>query len=232
VATSRFQQPETGRGQEREDSLRPLEVITACNTNRTAIHSAATSGKEVKNVYLPTESQRKLMELSRYTLQHFVQGGERQTEEIDDPYLQSREYGAFVSLHKQEELRGCIGNCTPNAPLFEIVTEMTEAAASRDPRMKPVSEKELDEIRIGITVLSPLESVPDPLALEIGRHGLYIASGGKRGVLLPQVATQHGWSIKTFLEQTCLKAGLRKNAWKDTDIQVSGFTVLIIEEQK
>ena len=186
----------------------------------------------MKDVYLPPESQRKLMELSRYTLQHFVRGGERQTEDIDDPYLQSREYGAFVSLHKQEELRGCIGNCAPHAPLFEIVAEMTEAAASRDPRVKPVSQKELDEIRIDITVLSPLVSVHDPLALEIGRHGLYVASGGKRGVLLPQVAIQYGWSIKTFLEQTCLKAGLRKNAWKNSDIEVSGFTALIIEEQK
>jgi AmmeMemoRadiSam system protein A len=172
------------------------------------------------------------MELARFTLQYVVRGGERQTEDIGDPYLRSRDYGAFVSLHKQEELRGCIGNCTPNAPLFEIVTEMTEAAASRDPRVKPVSQKELDEIRIDITVLSPLESVDDPLTLEIGRHGLYIASGGKRGVLLPQVATQHGWSIKTFLEQTCLKAGLRKNAWKDSGTQVSGFSALIIEERR
>jgi uncharacterized protein len=172
------------------------------------------------------------MELSRYALQHFVRGEARRMADIDDPYLQTREYGAFVSLHKQQELRGCIGNCVPNARLFEIVTEMTEAAASRDPRVKPVSQKELDEIRIDITVLSPLECVHDPLALEIGRHGLYIASAGKRAVLLPQVAAQNGWTIKTFLEQTCLKAGLRKNAWKDSDIQVSGFTALIIEEQK
>jgi AmmeMemoRadiSam system protein A len=186
----------------------------------------------VKDVYLPPESQRKLIELARCTLQHFVRGGERQTEDIDDPYLQSREYGAFVSLRKRKEFRGCIGNCAPKAPLFEIVAEMTEAAASRDPRVKPVSQKELDEIRIDITVLSPLEAVHDPLALEVGRHGLHIASGGKRGVLLPQVATQYGWSIKTFLEQTCLKAGLRKNAWKKVDIEVSGFTALIIEEQK
>jgi AmmeMemoRadiSam system protein A len=183
------------------------------------------------NVYLPSESQRKLMELSRQTLEDFVRGIERQREEIDDPHLQSREYGAFVSLHKKEELRGCIGNCAPKARLFETVSEMTEAAASRDPRVRPVSKKELGEIRIDITVLSPLESVNDPLALEIGQHGLYIASGDQRGVLLPQVATQYGWDIKTFLEQTCLKAGLQKNAWKESDVQVSGFTALIIEEQ-
>ncbi len=183
------------------------------------------------NVYLPSESQRKLMELSRLALENFVRGIKRQREEIDDPYLQSREYGAFVSLHKKEELRGCIGNCAPKARLFETVTEMTEAAASRDPRVKPVSKKELAEIRIDITVLSPLQPVGDPLALKIGQHGFYVASGDKRGVLLPQVATQYGWDIETFLEQTCLKAGLRKNAWKDSDTQMSGFTALIIEEQ-
>lgn len=183
------------------------------------------------HVYLPSESQRKLMELSRQALEDFVRGIEREREQIDDPYLQSREYGAFVSLHKKEELRGCIGNCAPKARLFETVTEMTQAAASRDPRVKPVAKKELAEIRIDITVLSPLEPLEDPLTLEIGKHGLYIASGEKRGVLLPQVATQYGWDIKTFLEQTCLKAGLRKNAWKESDAQVSGFTALIIEEQ-
>ena len=183
------------------------------------------------HVYLPSESQRKLIQLSRQALEEFVRGVKRQREEVDDPYLESRDYGAFVSLHKQEELRGCIGNCTPKARLFETVTEMTEAAASRDPRVRPVSKKELGEIRIDITVLSPLALLEDPLTLEIGKHGLYIASGGKHGVLLPQVATQYGWDIQTFLEQTCLKAGLRRNAWKQSDAQVSGFTALIIEEQ-
>jgi AmmeMemoRadiSam system protein A len=187
---------------------------------------------KMKTVYLPPESQRKLMELSRHALEDFVQGTEWHKQEIEDAYLQSREYGVFVSLHKKEELRGCIGNCAPNAPLFETVAEMTAAAASRDPRVKPVAKKELAEIRIGITVLSPLEAVNDPLALEIGKHGLYIASGGKRGVLLPQVATQYRWDMTTFLEQTCLKAGLRKDAWRGLDAKVSGFTALIIEEQQ
>jgi uncharacterized protein len=183
------------------------------------------------NVYLPPESQRKLIEVSRQALEDFVRRIRREKEQIDDPYLQSREYGAFVSLHKKEELRGCIGNCAPKSPLFETVAAMTEAAASRDPRVKPISQKELGEIRIDITVLSPLERVGDPLALAIGQHGLYIASSKKHGVLLPQVATQYGWDIKTFLEQTCVKAGLRKDAWKEADTELSSFTALIIEEQ-
>jgi AmmeMemoRadiSam system protein A len=184
----------------------------------------------MNDLYLPLESQRRLIGLSRRALAEFVLHLERQSERMDDPYLLSREFGAFVSLHKEEELRGCIGNCAPNAPLFETVTEMTEAAASRDRRVKPISGNELAEIRIDITVLSPLETVEDPMTLEVGRHGLYISCGAKRGVLLPQVAPQYRWDIKTFLEQTCLKAGLRKHAWTEPKTRVSSFTALIIEE--
>lgn len=205
-----------------------------CNEDRRAINSAPTRRErrgKMTNVYLPLESQRKLMELSRQALEEIVLGIKREREPVNDPYLQSREYGAFVSLHKRQELRGCIGNCAPKTPLFETVTEMTEAAASRDPRVNPVSKKELGEIQIDITVLSALEAISDPLTLEIGKHGLYVALGGKRGVLLPQVATQYGWDMKTFLEQTCVKAGLQKHAWKESDVRVSGFTALIIEEQ-
>jgi AmmeMemoRadiSam system protein A len=184
----------------------------------------------MKDVYLPLDSQRRLVALSRRALAEFVLHLERQNERMDDPYLQSREFGAFVSLHKEEELRGCIGNCAPTTPLFETVTEMTQAAAARDRRVTPISAKELTEIRIDITVLSPLQTVEDPLALEVGRHGLHIASGGKRGVLLPQVAPRYKWDIKTFLEQTCVKAGLRKHAWLEPSTRISSFTALIIEE--
>ena len=185
----------------------------------------------MQDVYLPLESQRKLIELSRRILEDFVLGRRRETERIDDSHLETQDYGAFVSLHNHGELRGCIGDCAPRAPLFETVVEMTQAAASRDSRVEPVSESELDEIRIEISVLSPLVRIEAPLSLEIGRHGLYLARQGRRGVLLPQVATQYHWDMKTFLEQTCLKAGLRKHAWKDSVTEVSAFTALIIEEQ-
>jgi len=183
------------------------------------------------DVFLPPDSQRRLLSLSRRTLSDFVRGVERRAEAISDPNLQPRDYGAFVSLHKKQELRGCIGNCVPKEPLYQTVIEMTRAAASRDCRMAPVSEDELDDIRIDITVLSPLVRAHDPLSLQVGKHGLYIALGGKRGVLLPQVATQYRWDMKTFLEQTCVKAGLGKNAWRGLDIEVSTFTALIMEEQ-
>jgi hypothetical protein len=186
----------------------------------------------MQDVYLPLESQRKLIEISRRILEDFVLGRRREVERVDDFYLETQDYGAFVSLHNQGELRGCIGDCAPRAPLFETVIEMTQAAASRDTRVEPVTESELGDIRIEISVLSPLVRTEAPLSLEIGRHGLYLVRQGRRGVLLPQVATQYRWGMKTFLEQTCLKAGLRKHAWKDSDTEVSAFTALIIEEQR
>lgn len=186
----------------------------------------------MQDVYLPLESQKKLIELSRRILEDFVLGRRRELECVDDSYLETQDYGAFVSLHNQGELRGCIGDCAPRAPLYETVIEMTEAAASRDSRVEPVAESELLDIRIEISVLSPLVRTEAPLALDVGKHGLYVVRQGRRGVLLPQVATQYRWNIKTFLEQTCVKAGLRKHAWKDSDTEVSTFTALIIEEQR
>ena len=184
----------------------------------------------MQDVYLPFESQRKLIELSRRTLEIFVLGRTREFESIDDRFLKSDDYGAFVSLHNQGELRGCIGDCAPRSRLYETVIEMTQAAASRDSRMEPIAKDELGDIRIDISVLSPLVKVVDPLSLEVGKHGLYVANHGRRGVLLPQVATQYRWDMKTFLEQTCVKAGLRKHTWKDSDTEISTFTALIIEE--
>ena len=155
-----------------------------------------------------------------------------EVEKIDDPYLLARDYGAFVSLHKGQELRGCVGTCFPTQPLYETVIETTEAAASRDYRVPPISESELTDIRIEISVLSPLRFVDDPLSLEVGKHGLHVEYGGKKGILLPQVAIQYGWDIETFLRQACVKAGLAKRAWKWPGAKISSFTALIIEEEK
>jgi AmmeMemoRadiSam system protein A len=186
----------------------------------------------VESVNLPPSSQNRLIGLSRRTLESFVRNETPCAESIDDPCLLNSDYGAFVSLHRREELRGCIGTCFPTVPLYETVIEMTQAAASRDLRVAAIAPTELSEIRIDISVLSPLQPVSDPLRLEIGTHGLYIACGGKHGVLLPQVATQYGWDMETFLSQTCVKAGLRKSAWQEPGAKVSSFTALILEEKR
>ncbi|MGH7774388.1 MAG: AmmeMemoRadiSam system protein A [Candidatus Binatia bacterium] len=186
----------------------------------------------MEEVYIPPDSQRRLMDLSRQTLERFVRGQARQANNIEDSYLVASAYGAFVSLHKGEELRGCIGTCFPTHPLYETVMEMTEAAACRDHRVSPINPNELADIRIDISVLSPLQLVREPLSLEVGKHGLHIASGERRGVLLPQVAIQYGWDMKTFLCQACIKAGMKKNAWQRPETQLSTFTTLIIEEER
>ncbi len=183
-------------------------------------------------IHIPPDSQKRLIHLSRQTLEGFVLGMKRPHVEINDPYLQTTEYGAFVSLHKGGELRGCVGTCSPTQRLFETVIEMTEAAASRDHRVPPIIEGELSDIHIDISVLSPLELAFDPLALEVGKQGLHVSRGEKHGVLLPQVAGQYGWNIETFLFQTCVKAGLAKDAWKWPGTKISSFTALIIEEEK
>ena len=183
-------------------------------------------------IYLPFESRKRLIELARIALEGVVDGAKGQRGEVNDPYLLSSEYGSFVTLHKGTELRGCVGTCFPTNPLHETVAKMTQAAAAEDHRFSPITKDEIHEIRIDISVLSPLERAPEPLSLIVGKHGIYVTHGDKRGVLLPQVATEYGWDIKTFLRQVCLKADLPQDAWISQDTQISRFTTLIIEEGK
>lgn len=184
------------------------------------------------DVHLPVDSRRRLIDIARQTLEGVVWRRPYRNVGIDDPYLESVDYGAFVTLFNQDELRGCIGTCAPSSCLRDTVIEMTEAAATRDRRVRPVRADELDQIHIDISVLSPLERTADPLSLQIGTHGLHVARDRKRGVLLPQVAMEYGWDMRTFLEQTCIKANLPKDAWSWPETAVSSFTALVIEEGK
>nr|HID59222.1 AmmeMemoRadiSam system protein A [Desulfobacterales bacterium] len=138
--------------------------------------------------------------------------------------------GAFVTLHKKGALRGCIGVFTSDKPLYRTVQEMALAAAFEDPRFAPLTREELDEIDIEISVLSPLKRIDDLKSIEVGKHGLYIVKGLNRGVLLPQVASEHNWDRETFLTQTCYKAGLPGDCWKG-DCEVYTFTAQIFGEK-
>lgn len=136
--------------------------------------------------------------------------------------------GAFVTLRRGEELRGCIGDLD-GGPLIQTVMHCAVAAASTDPRFDAVTLAELPSIEVEISVLGPVEALQDPLAIEIGRHGLIVERGRRRGLLLPQVATEWGWDRETFLEHTCLKAGLPADAWRH-DAQVSRFEAEVFSE--
>lgn len=126
-----------------------------------------------------------------------------------------KDAGAFVSLHKNGRLRGCIGVFASKDPLWKTVQEMAKAAATQDPRFTPVEIAELLSIDIEISVLSPMRKITDINEIEVGRHGIYIMQGRSRGVLLPQVAVEHGFDRDEFLSETCIKAGLAPDAWRN-----------------
>jgi AmmeMemoRadiSam system protein A len=122
--------------------------------------------------------------------------------------------GAFVTVFVETELRGCIGMTDAVQTLEAAVTYCAAAAAFEDPRFPSIARAELTSLAVEISVLTPLEPLEDPSSLEIGRHGLVVARGWCRGLLLPQVAVEHRWSAREFLHHTCLKAGLPPDAWQ------------------
>jgi len=165
------------------------------------------------------EQQRTLVEIARQAVARGVSGAGPG----DVPSMAGlpEATGAFVTLKKHGELRGCIGTLECRLTLPEEVARVAVSAALEDPRFEPVRAAELSDLDVEVSVLGPLERIDprDPSAIEIGRHGLVVEQGWRRGLLLPQVATEWGWDREAFLEQTCVKAGLPRDAWR------SGATV-------
>jgi AmmeMemoRadiSam system protein A len=124
--------------------------------------------------------------------------------------------GAFVTLKRDGALRGCIGTLECRAPLADEIARVAICAAREDPRFEPVTASELDGLLIELSILGPLERIDphDAAAIVIGRHGLVVEQGWRRGLLLPQVAEERGWDRDVFLAQTCHKAGLALDAWR------------------
>jgi len=131
--------------------------------------------------------------------------------------------GAFVTLHRGGELRGCIGRFDPEGSLARTVADMAVAAAFSDPRFPPLTAGEADDLDIHVSALGPRVPLPDPAALRVGQHGLVVKQGWHRGVLLPVVAVERGWDAPTFLKHACLKAGLRADAWTDPSTSLETF---------
>jgi AmmeMemoRadiSam system protein A len=138
--------------------------------------------------------------------------------------------GTFVTLHVRHCLRGCIGVTETNDALGDSIVRCAASAALQDPRFPPVRSDEIPDLRIEISLLSSPAPIR-PEEIEIGRHGLLISRGGRRGLLLPQVATEHRLSREQFLQETCRKAQLPPDAWRDPEIQLLGFTCEIISEE-
>ncbi len=121
----------------------------------------------------------------------------------------------FVSLYQKGQLRGCVGTLEPAGDLGPVLIQCAVAAASRDPRFPPLTPAELHSTRLEVSVLTVPREMAHPEEIVIGRDGVIVEKGGRKGVLLPQVAPQHGWSREVFLDQVCLKAGLQPGAWKE-----------------
>lgn len=123
--------------------------------------------------------------------------------------------GAFVTLHKHGDLRGCIGEIEPEREVYRAVQDHALNAAFRDPRFPPLTAAELPEVDIEISVLTPPQEVASWRDIEIGRHGVVLSKAGRRAVFLPQVAPEQGWDVETMLDYLAMKAGLPRDAWRE-----------------
>ena len=164
--------------------------------------------------WLTGEEQQKLLKIARETIERHLAGEDPGPADVKSERLQ-RNGMAFVTLEKQGQLRGCIGYTQPYWPLHETIVRGAIAAATQDARFPPVQSSELGDIEIEISVLTPLREVENWRDITVGLHGLHIEKQGHRGLLLPQVATDYGWTRVEFLEHTCQKAGLPVGAWKE-----------------
>lgn len=213
-------------------------------------NSAAVTGKKIKGLWtvgyvscaidrvegeeemLNKNQKEKLLNIARRSIETYLKTGEKLKVQESDPLL-STEMGAFVTLQKHGELRGCIGNLVASQPLYLTVRDMAVEAAVGDPRFLPLESSELTDVEIEISVLSPLRLVESAEEIQMGKHGVLIKRGFKSGVFLPQVATETGWSKEEFLSNLCVhKAGLSPSAWKDKDTQIYIFTASVFSEKE
>jgi AmmeMemoRadiSam system protein B/AmmeMemoRadiSam system protein A len=144
----------------------------------------------------------------------------------------NQEHGAFVTLKEAGDLRGCIGYTSATKPLYLTVRDTATFAALRDPRFHPVAASELGQLEYEISVLSPLRRVQDVRQIKVGQHGLLMKNGDYEGLLLPQVPVEQRWDRQTFLDETCVKAGMRTGCWKDENTDIFMFTAVVFGETK
>jgi AmmeMemoRadiSam system protein A len=174
--------------------------------------------------------QRELLRIARQTLESVLRGSEVYYV-VRDPELE-KPGAAFVTLTHQGSLRGCVGYSDPLFPLHQTVSRCARSAATDDYRFPPVRPHELPDLRISISVLSALWKLERPEEILIGRDGLQVVGAGRRGLLLPQVATEQGWDREDFLEGVCRKAGLPGGAWRRGDVEVFAFEAEIFLEDE
>lgn len=187
-------------------------------------------GENNMDKLLNDEQKKKLLEIARSTIKHYLEKGEVLSVDVDEPSLK-KTFGVFVTLNKDGHLRGCIGNIVGHKPLYLGVRDMAIASAMEDPRFPPLNKSELSKINIEISVLSPLEKITDPDKIILGTHGVLVKKGFRSGVYLPQVATETGWSKEEFMNSLCSqKAGFEPEAWKKGSCEIYIFTAEVFGE--
>ncbi len=187
--------------------------------------AAASAGPPAAAFTLSPDEKNELLRLARRAVRTAIEDNRIVQYETQDPKLLGAR-GAFVTLKKRGDLRGCIGYIEPLFPLYDTVIRTAVYAATQDRRFPPVTREELDDLEYEISVLTTPEKVDGPGRVEVGRHGLVISRGENRGLLLPQVAVECGWDRDTFLSQACVKAGLPPDAWKK-GAEISTFEAIV-----
>lgn len=178
---------------------------------------------------LSKAEQKILLKLARKSIAAKFSG--RELPKFKSPFHRLEEArGVFVTLKKENKLRGCIGFVMGVKPLYQTVQEVAEASAFQDPRFSPLKEDELEDTVIEISVMTALRKISSIKMIKVKRDGLLVKRGDSQGLLLPQVAQKNNWKRQTFLEHVCLKAGLDKDDWKNPDTEIMTFSAQIFEE--
>lgn len=208
----------------RKDRVVGYWAISFCRVNNKNQHTM--------NFQLNTKEKKTLLKIARKSLEEYIRN--EQIPEFDEEQMSEtlkKATGAFVTLQKEGELRGCIGRFDADKPLYKIVGQMAIASGTQDARFSPINEDELDDITIEISVLTPMEKIASIEEIELGTHGIYIQKGGMSGTLLPQVAEKFDWSKEEFLGHCARdKAGIGWDGWKDANVYK--YSAIVFSEEE
>ena len=180
---------------------------------------------------LQDDQRHTLLVIARQSIASVLDAQPREWRAEDFDEVLRQPAGAFVTLNTLDgNLRGCIGSIQAVHPLYQAVASSAIAAAFRDPRFPPLHPGELEQLHLEISVMGPIEMVRNVEEIVVGRDGLILSQGRNAGLLLPQVASEYRWDRETFLNQTCLKAGLPRDAWRSKDCRIEKFSALVFGE--
>lgn len=180
------------------------------------------------------EEKKELLSLARSTIEKYLKVQTKVYPPTDNPNFMEKR-GAFVTLHKEDDLRGCIGYPLPIKPLLETIVDNAVSAAAEDYRFNPVTPNELKDIDIEISILTVPETVSNYKDVVVGHDGIIISKGFNKGLLLPQVPIEQGWNLEQYISYGCMKAGLPADEWKKTGksiVNIETFQAIVFGEKE